>query len=107
MLFGIFKNKEIDAFARNAVDRFAKRCPATLQDEASARGDQSRTAAIRTLHSDVLELRRRMPLGVYRKAYMANSLKWELKERGFRKEFVNSVVYDLLFALAGSQKQEG
>ena len=104
MLFGLFKNKEIDAFAKSAAERFAKRCPVAVQDEESVAGESKRAAATRTLYSDVLELHRRTPLGVYRKAYMANSLKWELKERGYKKDFVNSVVYDLLFQLAGKQQ---
>jgi hypothetical protein len=103
MLFAFFKNKELDEFAKTAIARFAERCPVAVQAEASVRGDQKREAAIRVLHSDVVRLHKSKPLGVYRKAYMANGLKWEMKERGYAKDFVNAVVYDLLIELAGKK----
>jgi hypothetical protein len=42
-------------------------------------------------------------LGVFRKAALANTLKWELRERGYESGFVKSVVYDLLIRLASSK----
>ena len=98
MLFRFFKNKEIEDFARKMAERFATRCPPELQDD--KRGEQKREGAMSAIYNDVGELRKRVRLGVLRKAQLANTLKWELKERGYKKEFVNSVVYDMLFQLA-------
>lgn len=106
MLFRFFKNKDIEEFATSLAERFAKRCPPELQDDARQIAVQKREGAMHAMYSELGDLRKRVRLGVFRKAQLANTLKWELKERGYRPDFVNSVVYDMLFQLAGSKKEK-
>lgn len=105
MLFRFFKHKEIEEFAKSLAERFAKRCPPELQDDTRAAAVQKRDGAMSAIYSELGEFRTRVPLGVYRKAELANTLKWELKERGYHSDFVNAVVYDMLFQLARSKKK--
>ena len=104
MLLRFFKNKEIDDFAKSMAERFAKRCPPDLQDDARPAATQKRDGAMHAVYSELGEFRKRVRLGVFRKALLANTLKWELKERGYKPAFVNTVVYDMLFSLAGKKK---
>jgi hypothetical protein len=104
MLFRIFKHKEIEDFAKTLADRFAKKCPPELQDETRDGAVQKREAAMTSIHSLVGDFHKRVPLGLYKRAELANSLKWEMKERGYVKTFINAVVYDMLVHLASTRK---
>ena len=100
MFFGLFKNAEVDQAANTMAERFAKRYPADLQTGDKPVRQEKLTAATSSLYSDLNDLRRRVRLGTFRRAQFANTLKWALKDRGYKDEIVNSVVYDLLFYLA-------
>ena len=101
MLFGLLKSREMEEIGKGIADRFAKRFPAALQDD--PRAEQKRDAAMSAVFSELAQLRKRTKLGVLRKATLANTLKWELKERGYRPDVVSKVVYDILFYLAGKK----
>ncbi|MEK7403177.1 MAG: hypothetical protein AABZ80_12550 [Gemmatimonadota bacterium] len=105
MVFRFFKNKEIEDFAQSMAEHFAKRCPPNLQDDESPATTHQRDAAMHTIYSELGGFRKRVRLGVFRKALLANTLKWELKERGYKSAFVNAMVYDMLVSLAGSKKK--
>ena len=104
MLFRLFKHKDIEDFAKSLADRYAKRFPPELQDESREGAQHKRDAAMASIHSLVSEFHKRTPLGIYKRAELANSLKWELKERGYQKALVDSIVYDMLIQLASSKK---
>jgi len=104
MLFRFLRNKEIEEFATTMADRFVKRCPPDLQDDARPMAAQKRESAMSAIYSELGEFRKRVRLGVYRRAELANTLKWALKERGYKSGFANSVVYDMLIQLASSKK---
>lgn len=104
MLFGLLRNREMEELGKGMAERFAKRYPADLQDDNRPAAAQKREAAMSAVYSELAQLRKRTKLGVLRKATLANTLKWELKERGFRPDVVNQVVYDILFHLAGKKK---
>lgn len=101
MFFGLFRNREIEDAGRAMAERFARRFPPELQDDARPGSAQKRETAMSGIHSEVGDLRKRVKLGVFGKATLANTLKWSLKERGYRPEVVDQVVYDMLFHIAG------
>lgn len=104
MLFGLLKSREMEEEGRAMAERFAKRYPPALQDDSRPAAAQKRDAAMSAIYSELTQLRKRTKLGVVKKATLANTIKWELKERGYRPEVANQVVYDMLFYLAGKTK---
>lgn len=101
MLFGLFKNREVEEAGKAMAERFARRFPPELQDDERPAAMQKREAAMSGIYSEVGDLRKREKLGVFGKATLANTLKWSLKERGYRPDVVKQVVYDMLFHIAG------
>lgn len=96
MLFGLLRNREIEEFGKALAERFAKRCPPEMQDAPEGAWEQKRQSAMGVVYSDVAALQRRTHVGWVRRAIMANTVKWELKERGYRNDLVNSIVLDML-----------
>jgi hypothetical protein len=104
MLFRFFKHKDIEDFAKSLTERFSKRFPTELAADTSPAAAQKREAAMTSMHSLVADFHKRTPLGLYKRAELANTMKWELKARGYQKDFVNAVVYDMLIELASKKK---
>ena len=105
MLFRFFKHKDIEDFAKSLTERFASRFPPELQASTNPSTAKKREAAMSSVHSLVSEFHKKTPLGIYKRAELANTMKWELKERGYQRDFVNAVVYDMLIELASSRKR--
>jgi len=105
MFFGLIRSPEMEDLARTLADRFAKQYPPALQDDARESAAKKRDNAMSAVFSQLAPVRRTTKLGVIRKAVLANTLKWELKERGYRKDVVNAVVYDILFWLVQKGKE--
>ncbi|HET9454452.1 MAG TPA: hypothetical protein VFO66_09230 [Gemmatimonadaceae bacterium] len=101
MLFGLFRNREVEEAGKAMAERFAKRFPPELQDDDRPGAAQKRESAMSGIYSEVGDLRKRAKLGVLGKATLANTLKWSLKERGYRPDVIKQVVYDMLFHIAG------
>jgi hypothetical protein len=96
-LFGSVSSKEVDAFAKELVQELAKRYPAALDKEGERKLSQKRlTAILEDTCSKAVEFRKRHKLGVYKKARLGNTFRWELEELGYSKQFIEAATESLV-----------
>ena len=101
-LFGSVSGKQVDAFARGLVDEIVRLRPV---DTRTAPGNPG--ASLRNLERKVDELfetatafRKQHQLGLYKKARLANTFRWEMKERGYEETFAEMVTEKLVIAVS-------
>jgi hypothetical protein len=89
-LFGGVSSKEVDAFAKDLAQNIAKRYPPAMdQGSAERKISQKRlTAILEETFGKASAYKTDHKLGVYKKARLSNTFRWELQELGYTKPFV-------------------
>jgi hypothetical protein len=100
-LFGSISGKQVDEFAKSLVQDILKRYP-PLGGPAKARksSQKSVASAIEGALQKAVVFKRQHQLGIYKTARLGNTFRWELKERGYDAEFVDTIVQDLVVRLS-------
>jgi hypothetical protein len=88
-LFGSVSGKDVDAFAKGLAQELAKRYPPALDKGSERKVSQKRlTNILEDTFSRAIEFKRQHKLGVYKKARLSNTFRWELQEMGYSEKFV-------------------
>ena len=96
-LFGSVSSKQIDEFARTLAQELAKRYPAALDKGGERRISQKRmTTILEDTFNRAKEFKKQHKLGVYKKARLGNTFRWELQEMGYSKGFVELATEGLI-----------
>jgi hypothetical protein len=97
-LFGSVSGKEVDQFARDLAQRIAKRYPPAMDKGSAERKiSQKRLGAIlEEVFTKAVEFKDQHRLGVYKKARLGNTFRWELTELGYSKAFVDTATEGLV-----------
>lgn len=100
MAFKLFgRGREIEQFAAGLARDFAKACP-----PAEVRGERNTVkklaAAIDTACDRAAVFHKDKKLGIYGKAKLGTTFKWELKSLGYSDDFVDELTRSLLLRLA-------
>ncbi len=99
------RTKDIDAFADSIVADLLKRFP-PADDNLPAKKAAER---IRKTHSAILsrvtEFAHSTPMGLYRKARLANRVQWSLREAGYPERFVEAFTHELAAVVAIVSRQ--
>jgi hypothetical protein len=102
----MFSNEELDEFAKGLAQSLAKRYPPSLETAQAKKISVNRvTRVLEDVVEKAVEYSRKNPLGIYRKARLGNTFRWELKELGYSKNFVEVATEGLIVHL--SRKPEG
>ncbi|TAK51625.1 MAG: hypothetical protein EPO27_02460 [Betaproteobacteria bacterium] len=106
MLSDWFKtNKDIDDFADSLVADLLKRFP-PQDDKLPAKKAAER---IRKTHGAILsrvtQFAQSTRLSLYRKARLANRVKWSLREAGYPERFVEAFTHELATVVAMASRQ--
>lgn len=81
--------RDVDAFAKDLAEMVAKRYPPTLDKAPERRISANRISKVlEDALSKAAEYNRGARLGVYKKARLANTFKWQLKELGYSDSFI-------------------
>lgn len=99
--------RDVDSFAKELAEAVAKRYPPTLDQAPERRVSANRVTkvledALKMAASFSAEHR----LGVYRKARLANSFKWQLKELGYTEKFIEVATEGLIVYITRIEKKE-
>jgi hypothetical protein len=113
-LFQRFSSKAVDAFAKALAQDIAKRYPPSLDTAPEKKISQNRVSRIlEEAYAKAIDFHREHKLGVYRKARLGNTFRWELTELGYSKPFVEMATEGLVVyitrktAPAGAEKSKG
>ena len=97
-IFGSVSNKQVDEFAKSLARELTTQCP---PDPANAEGRPNVTpkrlvSVLEQICGKALGFREQHDLGIYRKARLGNTFRWELSESGYSKDFVDDVTQRLV-----------
>ena len=96
-LFGSASGKQIDEFAKALAQELSKRYPSALD-----KGDERRisvkrlTAVLEDTFKRAIEFKQQHQLGVYKKARLGNTFRWELEQMGYSKKFIELATEGLI-----------
>lgn len=101
-LFGSASGKQVDALANLLANEMVRLRPPNPADATAGPG-----YSLKNLERKVDELferatafRKEHKLGIYKKARLANTFRWELKERGYDPAFIETLTEKLVIAIS-------
>ena len=96
-LFGSVSGKEVDGFAKTLAQELAKRYPPALDKVSERKISQKRlTMLLEDTFNRAAEFRKQHKLGVYKKARLGNTFRWELQEMGYSQKFVEAATEGII-----------
>ena len=96
-LFGSASGKDVDTFAKALAREVAKRYPPALDKGSERKISQKRlTTILEDTFNRAAEFRKQNKLGVYKKARLGNTFRWELQEMGYSGKFVELATEGLI-----------
>jgi hypothetical protein len=104
-LFSGVSGKQIDEFAKSLAESLAKRYPPTLEKSAEKKMSVNRiTKVLEDTFEKVVEFQRANKLGVYKRARLGNSFRWELKTLGYSSSFIEVATEGLIVYITREPK---
>ena len=96
-LFGSVSGKDVDTFAKGLAQDLAKRYPPALDKGSERKISQKRlTGILENTYARAIEFKREHKLGVYKKARLGNTVRWELQEMGYTEKFIELATEGLI-----------
>lgn len=106
-MFGWFKAIEVEAFGQKLVEDFARRFPPALEsDERPGMPSSRLSQALVEFYARAEKFRVQENLGVYKKAKLANTVKWRMKELGYSEVLIEDMIKSLAVRLAGRVRKD-
>ena len=100
-LFGSISSKDVDDFAKSLAGDLSKRYPAALDTGEGQNLSEKRLARIlEDVCTKAAAYTGEHKLGVYKKARLGNTFRWELEELGYSKKFIETATEGLVVYLA-------
>ena len=100
MTFGLFGPSKTDEFAKSLAQDIAKRYPPAIANNPEQMVSQKRlTSILEDAFNKAREFNVENRLGMFKKAKLGNTFKWELKEMGYDKKFVDMATEGLIVYL--------
>lgn len=97
-LFGSVSSKQVDEFAKGLAQEIAKRYPPTMDKGGGERkiSQKRLTVILEEAFNKVTAFKDQHRLGVYKKARLGNTFRWELAELGYSEKFVETATEGLV-----------
>ena len=100
MIFKLFGPSKTDEFAKNLAQDIAKRYPPAIANNPEQMVSQKRlTAILEDAFTRARQFNSDNQLGMFKKAKLGNTFKWELKEMGYDEKFVDMATEGLIVYL--------
>ncbi len=103
-IFGSVSGAQVDEFAKGLAREFAGQLPPRPAPETphrSAPTPRKLYIACEGIFAKALAYRRGNKLGIYKKARLGNSFRWELEELGYEKPFAEELTRRLVLHITG------
>ena len=99
-LFGSVSGKDVDHFAKQLAEEVAKQYPPALDKGGERTLSEKRlTRILEDVCNQPAEFKNQHKLGVYKKARLGNTFRWELEELGYSKRFIETATEGLVVYL--------
>ena len=96
-IFDRFSSKDVDHFAKSLAVDISKRYPPAFDQNKEKKVSQNRIAKVlEDAYRKAVEFESNKNLGVYKKARLGNSFRWELTELGYSKTFIDMATEGLI-----------
>ena len=96
----LFSGAKVDAFAKLLAGEIAERCgTGAVGATADKRAHRRLIRVLEGVYGKARAYRKDNRLGVYGKARLGNTFKWELRELGFEDDFVEETTKGLVLAM--------
>ncbi len=96
-LLSSISGKQVDEFAKSLASDLAKRYPPALDKGGARRLSQKRlTSILEETFNKAVAFKNDKKLGIYKKARLGNTFRWELQERGYSEKFVETATEGLV-----------
>jgi hypothetical protein len=100
-LFGTISSKQVDAFAKDLAGELSKRYPPGLDQAGGQTLSEKRlTRILEDVCNKAVDFKNEHKLGVYKKARLGNTFRWELESLGYSKKFIETATEGLVVYLA-------
>ena len=100
--FNWFAGRQIDTFSRQLAREFASRYPLEMAEKSPDKKREKKLGrALNHVYRQAREFRQDQRLGVYGTARLGNGFKWELREMGYRHEFIEETTKGLILTVKG------
>jgi len=97
MIFDIFRTKKVDDFAMTLAHELAKRFPPEMENEIEKKVTPKRISKIlEDVFVKATDFKNKNKLGMYKKARLGNTFKWELQDLGYSEKFVELATEGLI-----------
>ena len=105
-IFDRLSGKDVDEFAKSLAVEISKRYPPVLDQSKEKKISQNRiTRVLEDAYNKAIDFKSEKHLGVYRKARLGNTFRWELTELGYSKPFVEMATEGLIVYI--TRKSQG
>ena len=105
MFLKLFSLSKVDAFAKSLAQDIAKRYPPAIANNPEQMVSQKRlTSILEDAFSRAHQFNRENQLGMFKKAKLGNTFKWELKEMGYDDKFIDMATEGLIVYLTRGVK---
>lgn len=95
-MLSIFNLSTTKALADSLAKDFMQRAPLALVSPGNRGAKHKLEEAIRTIAYRAQEHTKKSKLGFFKKAYLANKIKWHLIDAGYHKEIIQTVVTTII-----------
>jgi len=102
-IFGSVSSKQVDEFAKGLARELAQQCPPEPAQEGGGKPTvtpKKLLATLEELHRKALGFKETHRLGIYKKARLGNTFRWELTTLGYDKAFAEDVTQRLVVHIA-------
>lgn len=100
MFFKFFGNSKVDEFAKSLAQDIAKRYPPAIANNPEQMISQKRlTTILEDVFNRAHQFNSEHRLGMFKKAKLGNTFKWELKEMGYDEKFIDMATEGLIVYL--------
>ncbi len=99
-MFGRVGNKEIDEFSKLLAKELADQFQVEQKNSSDMKkAVKRRGATINKIYNKAFDFKQQYRLGIYGRARLGNTFKWELREMGYENDFIDEMTKGLLISL--------
>ncbi|MBI1398119.1 MAG: hypothetical protein GC151_19270 [Betaproteobacteria bacterium] len=103
-MLGIFDTRKVDDFAKSLAQDFARRFPPANEGRTDKGVTSQYSVVSEAIYGRAIRFHQENRLGLYRKAKLGNTFRWQLKEIGYTDGFIEKLTRGMVVRLAQNKK---